>query len=321
MNDFTELKLVKELANIKHPLFHSEELTRIQVGHNSYPILGFEIGCQDPVAPTLGLFAGVHGLEKIGTHVVVNFLSTLMKELEWDRDLHALLETSRIVSIPLINPGGMSTNNRSNPNGIDLMRNAPVEMDEHLSTTPFVSGHRISNKLPWYRGVNGAEMEKELQALVKFVQKNIFSATTSMSIDFHSGFGMKDRFWFPYSKTSAPFPRTREVQNIRDRIDETFPQHVYIIEPQSASYTIRGDVWDYLFDLHRHSVQFKENVYIPWTLEMGSWIWLKKNPRQIFSMLGYFNPMVTHRYDRTMRRHLRLIELMFKLVRNKEAWI
>lgn len=320
MKDFGELKMVRELLAIKDPLFRSEELQRVQSGHNSYPIYGLEIGSSDPEAPCLGLFAGVHGLEKIGTHVVVNFLHSILKELAWDKDLRDLLTTSRIVSIPLINPAGMANNQRSNPNGVDLMRNAPVELDSDIITTPLVSGHRISNKLPWYRGPIGGPMEPELEAVVRFVRKNLFESKVAMSVDFHSGFGMQDRLWFPYSKTTASFPRIKEVQKIRDILDETFPQHVYIIEPQSASYTIQGDVWDYLFDLHRLDFKYKDNIYIPWTLEMGSWIWVKKNPKQIFSMLGLFNPMVTHRYDRTMRRHMRLIELLYKMIRNPGAW-
>ena len=64
----------------------------------------------------------------------------------------------------------------------------------------------------------------------------------------------------------------------------------------------------------------QQNVFIPWTLEMGSWIWVRKNPLQIFKAEGFFNPVKAHRYDRTMRRHMRLIDFMFRAVRNYQSW-
>ncbi|MGZ3809736.1 MAG: zinc carboxypeptidase, partial [Bacteriovorax sp.] len=64
-----------------------------------------------------------------------------------------------------------------------------------------------------------------------------------------------------------------------------------------------------------------QNIFIPWTLEMGSWIWLKKNPMQLFSKTGLFNPVAPHRYQRTMRRHYILIEFFTRLAQNPiTAW-
>ena len=42
-------------------------------------------------------------------------------------------------------------------------------------------------------------------------------------------------------------------------------------------------------------------------MEMGSWTWVKKNPRQFFSLLGIFNPLIQHRQLRVLRRHLPLL--------------
>jgi hypothetical protein len=53
--------------------------------------------------------------------------------------------------VPLINPAGIYLGMRSNGNGVDLMRNSPVE---GAGTTRIYSGHPITPHLP---GSNAAE--------------------------------------------------------------------------------------------------------------------------------------------------------------------
>ncbi len=320
MKNFSELDRVLKLTRVTDPLIKHFKLQTIDCKHNQCPIIGFQIGTDDPSAPCLGLFGGVHGIEKIGTHVVLAYLSNLFKQLEWDQDLRNILQTSRIISIPLINPGGMSQLRRANPNGVDLMRNSPVELNESESFHWPVSGQRLTNKLSWYRGKKGSPLEVEVQTTIEFIQKFMFQSSVSLAMDFHSGFGLKDRLWCPYGKTREKFPRYKEAMNIKSLLDSTLPYHIYTIEPQSDSYMIKGDLWDYLFDLHHQQENQDQKCFIPWTLEMGSWIWVKKNPIQLFQSIGMFNPMKAHRYNRTMRRHLLLIDFMFKMTRNKKAW-
>ena len=69
----------------------------------------------------LGVVGGVHGLERVGTHVVLSYLTTLVQLLQWDTLLRSSLERTRIVLVPLVNPGGMARRRRSNPDGVDLM--------------------------------------------------------------------------------------------------------------------------------------------------------------------------------------------------------
>lgn len=320
MGKLRELLRIEELTKTNDPLVETLHLDVVQTEKHHMPIIGFKIGSDDPTLPTLGLFGGIHGLEKVGTQVVISYLSTVINRLSWDQDFRKLFEKCRLVSIPLINPVGMATHRRANPNGVDLMRNAPVQSNE--ASHFLVSGHRISSKLPWYRGSLNAPMEKEAQTLCDFVQKEVFPSQCSLTVDFHSGFGMKDRFWYPYAKSKIPFSRIHEVQRISHLLDKTFPHHIYHIEPQSLSYTTHGDLWDYLFDAHSE-INRRENcekIFIPFTLEMGSWMWLKKNPSQIFNSLGLFNPIKTHRYERIMRRHLLLINFLFDATRNYPSW-
>lgn len=316
---FHELNKIHKLAQFEHSLVKSRTLAEVEYKDTLYPIISFEIGSSDPKAPTIGLFGGVHGLEKIGTHVIVAYLNTLFKQLAWDKDLREILESTRIVSIPLINPVGMAYNFRSNARGVDLMRNAPVNSEEKNSPL-LLSGHRLGPFLPWYRGTPEIEMELESRILCDYVQEQMFCSETSIALDFHSGFGMRDRLWYPYAKSKKPFPRIQEVRAIKSLLDQTLPHHIYKIEAQSNNYTTHGDLWDYLFMNFEESYDRDKNVFLPWTLEMGSWLWLKKNPGQGFSAEGFFNPIKEHRMQRTMRRHILLINFLLNIVRNKSSW-
>jgi hypothetical protein len=65
-----------------------------------------------------------------------------------------VLQRLHIVFMPIVNPGGMLRGTRANPQGVDLMRNAPVQAQD--GAPPLLSGQRIGPWLPWYRGPAGA---------------------------------------------------------------------------------------------------------------------------------------------------------------------
>ncbi|MBY0415701.1 MAG: DUF2817 domain-containing protein [Bdellovibrionales bacterium] len=320
---FKELQEVQKLNSLVElwppecqDLVRIEVLTEISYQNELFPIHAFVIGSKDKSAPTLGLFGGVHGLERVGTHVLLGFLQSFFIQGQWDKQLRDSLQNYRIVAIPIINPVGMKYLKRSNGNGVDLMRNSPINAEPGRFYQIY-RGHRISNRLPWYRGSSDI-LEKEALALIDFVRREMFPAKVSMSVDFHSGFGLRDRLWFPYAKSSEPFMFLDIIEKLVDLYESTHPHHIYKIEQQSDSYTTHGDLWDHLFFESR--ALYPDHLFIPWTLEMGSWNWLKKNPLQLFSKSGFFNPMVGHRFDRTMRRHYILIEFITKLMQNTQAW-
>jgi murein tripeptide amidase MpaA len=135
----------------------------------------------------LVFFGGVHGLERIGAEVVIAFLQNLVMRLSWDSALLKQLETMRLVFMPIVNPGGMRMGTRANPQGVDLMRNSPIEAQ---ASVPFmVGGQRLSPRLPWYRGEFGKAMEAENQAVCQVVHSELLSRQFSISLDCHSGFG------------------------------------------------------------------------------------------------------------------------------------
>ena len=312
---FPELNSILDLKKYHGGQIKCETIDEIECQKSRYPIVSFEVGSEKEDAPCFGLFGGVHGIEKVGTEVVTSFLATLFEELKWNKNLQNLFKNVRLVSIPLVNPGGMSQNSRSNPNGVDIMRNAPIESE--IPSNFFISGHRLSEKLPWYRGEEG-KLERETDILIEFIKKHFFKSSFAMSIDIHSGFGLRDRLWFPWAKSNDIFPFYDNVRKITETFNQTLPHNIYKIEQQSDSYTTHGDVWDYLVE---EFMSQSKKIFIPWTLEIGSWVWLKKNPIQLFDSGGIFNPMKSHRFSRTMRRHKLLLNYLLNATSNSKAWV
>lgn len=281
-----------------------------------FPVYQLALGNPDPKLPAIGFFGGVHGLERIGTHVLLYFLRSLLTRLAWDKSLHHLLRDVRLIFMPLVNPGGMWQATRSNPHGVDLMRNAPIQA---LGEVPFLlGGHRISPHLPWYRGVHGAAMESENQAMCGFVQKELLSRAFSIAVDCHSGFGTRDRIWFPYAHSVEPIKQLADILRLEELFQQTYPNNRYLFEPQSMHYQTHGDVWDYLY---LQAQQDPHKTFVPLTLEMGSWLWVKKNPLQFFSRLGLFNPSVEHRLHRVLRRHAVWLDFLMRAASGHENWL
>ncbi len=313
---FRELERIHALINSAGRRVRAEVLTRVEEHDEVFPVHGLVFGPEDRSRPTFGLFAGVHGIERVGTEIALTFLEGIVARLAWDRDLRRALRKCRIVAIPMVNPCGIRFRHRSNHRGVDLMRNAPVEAE--VRTPPLVGGHHISPRLPWFRGYGS--MEAEARALVDFVQREIFGARACLTLDLHSGFGVRDRLWYPYAKTTTPPPILPRVHAFIDLLDRTLPHHIYQVEPQSLSYCAHGDLWDHLLDQHLASENPKP-VFMPWTLEIGSWIWVMKNPRQLLLSDGPFNPIKPHRHSRAMRRHMALLDFFFRATRNHRRWL
>ncbi len=281
-----------------------------------FPIYAVTLGNQDPSAPAVGYFGGVHGLERIGCEVVLAYLQSLVMRLQWDSTLHKQLESVRMVFMPLVNPGGMALGTRANPNGVDLMRNAPVDAKESV---PFMlGGHRMSARLPWYRGPVSDAMEVENQSVCEVVHMELLSRTFSIAVDCHSGFGATDRIWFPFAHTRAPIQHLAEVHALKEIFAGSHSHHRYIFEPQSIQYLAHGDLWDHLY---LQSCQQPGRTFLPLTLEMGSWLWVKKNPRQLFSRHGMFNPLIEHRQQRVLRQHQQFLDFLSRAACGNALWL
>ena len=199
------------------------------------------------------------------------------------------------------------------------MRNAPVDAEE--SVPWLAGGHRWGAWLPYFRGLENAPMEPEAQALVNWARERVFSSRFSIALDCHSGFGLNDRLWYPFARSSKEFPDLPLVEKLVKLLNGVQPQHIYRVEHQL--YRTHGDLWDYLYGLHtdqKKALGDSQKVFLPLTLEMGSWIWIKKNPTQLFSLDGIFNPIKEHRHRRAMRRHLPLLGFLLRATASYQQW-
>lgn len=310
-----ELIELESLIEEGRPYLQSRVVAEVNLDRRKLPIHALTLGNPSPDVPAVGFFGGVHGLERIGAEVVLAYIRSLVKRLSWDSVLHEQLHHVRLVFMPLVNPAGLLLGTRANPRGVDLMRNAPIDAED----APYlVGGQRISAGLPWYRGPENAPMETESAALCALAEEELLTRRFSLAIDCHSGFGMQDRIWFPYAHTAQPIPHLAEVHALHDIYAQSYANHVYIFEPQSRQYLTHGDLWDHLY---MKAQADGPRIFLPLTLEMGSWLWIKKNPRQIFSRHGIFNPLIGHRQQRVMRRHLSLLDFFTRAASSHDRWL
>lgn len=315
-SDFPELAELERIIEEGAPYLEARTVCEVAAGERRFPVHAVALGNPDPAVPAVGYFGGFHGLERIGAEVVLVYLRSLVMRLRWDSVLHKQLESLRLVFMPLVNPGGVFRGTRANPNGVDLMRNAPLESAERV---PFmIGGQRISAGLPWYRGPAGAPMEPENQAVCRVVEEELQSREFSLTIDCHSGFGIHDRIWFPYAHSALPVAHLAEIHALKEIHEQTCAHHNYLFEPQSRQYLAHGDIWDHLY---RQAAAQPQRIFLPLTLEMGSWLWVKKNPRQLFSRQGIFNPLIEHRQQRVLRRHLAWLDFVARAASGWRNWL
>ncbi len=317
---------MKQLAEIQHiesiiESYHKSDLSskvlcQVPSDGESFPIYWLSLGNQALDLPSVTFVGGVHGLERIGSQVVLAFLETLLQRLNWDLSLVDILQGLRINFVPIINPVGMLNHTRANGQGVDLMRNASVEC--HEKSIWLVGGHRISPLIPWYRGKADEPMQLEAQILCDFISSEVLPAPFSLVLDCHSGFGFHDRIWFPYAKSRRqPIKHLGEICCLRKLFMQTYPYQNYHFEPQSQHYLTHGDLWDLLY---QESLK-DNNIFLPLTLEMGSWRWIRKNPLQLRKSLGLFHPMKQHRINRVLRRHLVLMEFLLHAAYSYSNWL
>lgn len=312
---FPELELLERIIGQLGNRAQAQVIERIPYQDLEFPIHCITIGSNEPDVPVLAFFGGVHGLEKIGSEVILSYLQTLCELLDWDEEFQVRLKKSRLVFVPIVNPVGVYIGRRSNGNCVDLMRNSPVE---GVGSTKLYGGHRISPLLPWYRG-DVSNMEMEAQALCRVVEQQVCNSPLSIVLDLHSGFGIRDRLWFSYASRKSPYPFIAETLALKELFDRCYPNHIYKIEPMCQEYIINGDMWDYLLDEFVKR-QDEGRLFIPLTLEMGSWLWLRKNPNHLFSRHGLFHPLLPHRLQRVFRRHFMLFDFMHRALLYPNKW-
>lgn len=314
---FPELRQIEAIIHESNPAYlRSKVLCQVPCGDDRLPVYALTLGSSAADVPCVTYVAGIHGLERIGTQVVIAFLEGLLERLKWDRVLAEILQRVRINFLPIVNPAGMLNKTRANGSGVDLMRNAPV--DSHEKTILLAGGHRISSVLPWYRGKTDDPMQPEAQALCDFIARDVLPAPFSLVLDCHSGFGFHNQIWFPYARSRRePIKHLKEVCYLRNLFMQTYPHQDYLFEPQSQHYLVHGDLWDFLYLKSLGN----GNIFLPLTLEMGSWRWIRKNPLQLRQLLGLYHPIKPHRLNRVLRSHLILMEFLLHATLSYQNWL
>ncbi len=160
-------------------------------------------------------------------------------------------------------------------------------------------------------------MEVESAALCAAVESELAGRPLAIALDCHSGFGLRDRIWFPFAHRRAPIEALPELHALHAIFSASHARHPYVFEPQSRQYLAHGDLWDHLVLRGAR----RPGVLLPLTLEMGSWLWVRKNPRQLFSRHGIFNPLVAHREERVLRRHLPLLDFLLRAALSHARWL
>jgi len=105
-----ELSELERIIAAGTPLLSARTACTVQLQEQCFPVHVLTLGSADPNVPAVGFFGGVHGLERIGTRILLAFLRSLLGRLNWDQVLHHQLQSVRLVFMPLVNPAGMWNN-------------------------------------------------------------------------------------------------------------------------------------------------------------------------------------------------------------------
>lgn len=114
---FPEYDQLLALLELGAPWFQTEVVCNVAARDHTFAVHVASLGTRAPDAPAIGIFGGIHGLERIGTQLVLDYMRSVLCRLAWDELLHRQLETVRLVFMPIVNPGGMYVATRANQIG------------------------------------------------------------------------------------------------------------------------------------------------------------------------------------------------------------
>lgn len=131
------------------------------------------------------LQAGVHGLEDFAIEVLLTIVSRLNQ--------HFLVKKRvQIQVIPIVNYWGFKNHERTNQNGVDLVRNSPYK-SKHKRMIPLVSGWKspLIRPLTWILAKTwyfmGTTVEKQTEFLIHKFNDLLLSGKELVFFDFHTG--------------------------------------------------------------------------------------------------------------------------------------
>ncbi|GAL36591.1 zinc carboxypeptidase-related protein [Vibrio maritimus] len=101
----------RELGHIQEYAERYSELSLSTLTHIKHqgvemPIQQLSFGSSHPSAPCLILTGSIHGVERIGSQIILAFIRSLLKRRQWDSQLNDTLNKIRILTVPVVNPWG-----------------------------------------------------------------------------------------------------------------------------------------------------------------------------------------------------------------------
>ena len=84
--------------------------------------------------PVFRYISTMHGDEPVGTEMLLYFIDLLLTEYGEDERITALMDSTTIWIMPLMNPDGLESGRRNNANNIDLNRAFPSYFDDFTGT-------------------------------------------------------------------------------------------------------------------------------------------------------------------------------------------
>ncbi len=298
-----ERRIMRIPAKSRHARIRQVGFSRRTKDGFRFPLYALEFGKAAALrrGPAV-LTAGVHGLETIGIHVVLDFLESALDKKSPDYMADLAGGDLGLVCMPIVNPGGVVLKRRSNPAGTDLMRNSGVDGESPL---PFFGGHALTPRLPYFRG---RTLEPESRALMRFLRACLTTTNSAGNgtngkpcvipvLDVHSGFGIGTQVWWPYAGKKEASPDDALFRELAERLRDELGHGRYHFGPQNADYRVNGDLWDRIYDAHRleRTSDGGGNALLPFTLEIGTWKDVRESPKRLFDRRKLFNPNGKHK--------------------------
>src|ERR1700760_1347824 len=83
-DSFAEYEELKAILEASSAIFEIRNVCETRVRGRTFRVFTASIGSTDPLAPAIGFFGGIHGLERIGSQLVLAFMRALLARPVWD---------------------------------------------------------------------------------------------------------------------------------------------------------------------------------------------------------------------------------------------
>lgn len=311
---FPELHEVYSCANNLHDSasFHIENW--IDYRKHRFPLTSFRFGENSSQASKIIFVSGLNGQDKLAIHLVLAYLKNIIRISSRDNSFAKRFKQFQLIFYPLANPTGMFTQRKTNENGVDLTRNAPI--DAGRLALPLFSGQRISSRLPWYRGSKRSSMEVETSTLCQFISEESESSELTLVLDVRSSLGSSDNILFPYSCNSNVIPDAHHILALKKILDCYIPSNQFQFEPAHKRSIIHGDLWDFLYS--RHHSQSNKGLFIPLRLEIGNIPWLRRSPKQALQLVGIASPVEQAALKAIQQPYTHLFDFLLQAVSSEQ---